>query len=144
MNFLASPLGVLLILGIVAVAAVAFQPAKYVGIWREMAKRYETDRRPSSVAFPGEDVALGLHEFARVDAALDDEGFWMVYNGPDPRKAPPCVLIPWDSIRFKQQSESRHNFQIRLKDPLEFLVSPELGAALQRRSQRMPGEADPG
>jgi hypothetical protein len=139
MDFLASPLGVLAILAIVAVAAVTFQPAKYVGIWRQVAQHYETERRPSSTQFPGENVSLGLHEFARVDAALDDEGFWMMYSGPDPQKAPACVLIPWDCIRFRRISESRHNFQIRLKDPLEFLVSPELGAALERRSQRMPG-----
>lgn len=144
MDFLASPLGVLAILAIVAVAAVTFQPARYVGEWREMAQRYETDRRPSSTAFPGEDITLGSLEFARVDVAVDDEGFWMVYSGPDPSKAPPCVLVPWDCIRFKQESAGRHNFQIRLKNPLEFLVSPGLGAALQRRSQRMPDEANPG
>lgn len=140
MDFLATPLGVITILGIVAVAAFTFDPAKYVGIWREVAKRYETNRRPSSIAFPGEEVSLGLYEFARVDAALDDEGFWMVYSGPDPKKAPACTLIPWDCIRFKEEKESRHNFQIRLKRPLEFYVSPELGAALQRRSQSMPVE----
>ncbi len=138
MDFLASPLGVILILGIVAVAAFSFEPAKYVGDWRELAKRYETNRRPSSVAFPGEKISLGLYEFAYIDAALDDDGFWMVYSGPDPKKAPECTLIPWDCIRFKEEQESRHNFQIRLKGPLEFYVSPQLGAALQRRSQSMP------
>ena len=139
MDFLASPIGVLAILAIVAVAAFTYQPAKYVGIWREVAKFYETERRPSSVQFPGEEIALGLYEFAHIDAALNDEGFWMVYNGPDPTKAPPCVLVPWDCIRFKEVTETRHNFQIRLKDPQELLVSPGLGTALQRRSMRMPG-----
>ncbi len=139
MDFLASPLGVLAILAIVAVAAMTFQPAKYVGIWREVAKFYETEKRPSSVQFSGEEISLGLSEFAHIDAALDDEGFWMLYGGPEPNKAPPCVLIPWDCIRFKEETESRHNFQIRLKDPHELLVSPQLGAALRRRSLRMPG-----
>ncbi len=138
MNFLASPIGVLVILVIVAIAAVAFEPAKYVGAWREVAERYETNRRPSSIAFPGESISLGIYEFTHVDAALDDEGFWMMYNGPDPKKAPACVLISWDCIRFKQAQESRHNFQIKLKKPLEFYVSPDLGAALQRRSMSMP------
>ena len=142
MDFLASPLGVFAILGIVAVAAFVFAPAKYVGVWRAVAQRYATDRRPSSVAFSEQEIALGLYEFAHVDAALDDDGFWMLYSGPNPRKAPACVLIPWDCIRFKQVKDSRHNFQIRLKDPLEFYVSPELGAALQRRSLRMPTGQD--
>lgn len=138
MDFLASPLGVIAILGIVAVAAFVYEPAKYVGYWNEMSKRYETNRRPSSVAFPDEEISLGLYEFARIDAALDDDGFWMVYSGPDPKKAPACVLIPWDRIRFREEKESRYNFQIRLKSPLDFYVSPQLGAALQRRSQSMP------
>jgi hypothetical protein len=138
MDFLATPLGVLVILGIVAVATFVYEPAKYVGVWREVAKRYETDRRPPSIAFSGEDIALGIYEFTRIDALLDDEGFWMVYRGPDPKKAPECVLIPWDCIRFKEDKENKYNFQIRLKNPLEFFVSPELGTALRRRSQNMP------
>jgi len=138
MDFLASPLGVLVILGIVAVAAFKYEPAKYVGVWREVAQRYETNRRPSSVMFTAEGVSMGKLEYAYVDAALDDEGFWMMYSGPDPKKAPECVLIPWDCIRFKEEGKSRHIFQIRLKKPLEFHVSPALGTALRRRSQSMP------
>ena len=141
MDFLATPLGVFVILGVVAVAAFVYQPARYVGVWREVAQRYETDRRPSSISFSGEDIALGIYEFTRIDAFLDDEGLWMVYRGPDPKKAPECALIPWDCIRFKEAGEDKHHFQIRLKDPLEFHVSPELGAALQRRSQNMPTAA---
>jgi len=135
MDFLASPLGVLVILGIVAVAAFKYEPARYVGVWREVAQRYETNRRPSSITFTAEEVSMGRFEYAHVNAALDDEGFWMVYSGPDPKKAPECVLIPWDCIRFKEEGKSRHHFQIRLKKPLEFHVSQELGAALQRRLQ---------
>ena len=138
MDFLISPLGVMIILGIVTVAAFTFQPAKYVGAWRELAERYETDRRPANAAFPNEEVSMGNYKVTRVDAALDDEGFWMLYNGPEPRMAPACVLIPWDCIRFKRENDKNHNFQIRLKDPVEFFVSKELGASLQRRSMTMP------
>ncbi len=138
MDFLISPFGVMIILGIVVVAAVTFQPAKYLGAWREVAERYETDRRPSNAAFKNENVSLGNREGTRVDAALDDEGFWMLYHGPEPKMAPDCVLIPWDCIRFKQENDHNHNFQIRLKKPLEFFVSKELGASLQRRSMTMP------
>jgi len=138
MDFLASPFGVMLILGFVAIAAFSFQPAKYVGVWSKVAERYETEKRPASTAFHDEDIALGRSEFTRIDAALNDEGFWMVYNGPDPRKAPGCTLIPWDCIRFKEDKGSKQVFQIRLKGPLNFVVSPELGNALQRRSMQMP------
>lgn len=138
MDFLASPLGVLLILAIVAIAAFSFQPTKYVGIWQKVAEHYETERNPPLITFFDEDVAFGLYEFTRIGAALNDEGFWMVYSGPDPRKAPPCTLIPWDCIRFRADKGSKHNFQIRLKKPVDFFVSPELGGAMQRRSMQMP------
>ena len=138
MDFLISPFGVMIILGIVVVAAVTFQPAKYVGAWREVAERYETERRPSRAAFSNEEVSFGKYGITHIDAALDDEGFWMLYNGPEPKVAPACVLIPWDCIRFKQENEGNHNFQIRLKNPSEFYVSTELGASLQRRSMTMP------
>jgi len=138
MDFLASPFGVMIILGVVVVAAFSFQPAKYVGVWSKVAERYETEMRPTSIAFHDEDVAMGLYEFTRIDAAVNDHGFWMVYNGPDPRKAPACTLIPWDCIRFKEDKGSKQVFQIRLKGPFDFTVSPELGNALQRRSMKMP------
>lgn len=138
MDFLASPFGVVVILGIVAIAAFVYQPAKYVGVWREVAELYETQRRPASVVFQGEDVALGRLEFTKIDAALNDEGFWMLYSGPGPGRVPSCTLIPWDCIRFRKDKGSKHVFQIRLKKPLELAVSPELGSALQRRSMQMP------
>jgi hypothetical protein len=140
MDFLASPLGVLLILGAVTAAAFAFRPSAFVGAWRPVAKRYETNAHPSSIAFPGEDVSLNSHEITRIDAALDDNGFWMLFKQPDPRQPPGRLLIPWDCIRFKEANEGSYNFQIRLDKPIEFYVSPGLGSALKRRSQGMPGE----
>ena len=138
MDFLASPFGVMIILGIVAVAAFSFQPATFSGAWRAVAKRYETERRPVSVNFPDEEVSLNTYNVTRVDAAVHDDGLWMLFNRPTPGNPQACLLIPWDCIRFKEEQDNWHNFQIRLKDPLEFFASPELGAALQRRSQQMP------
>lgn len=138
MNFLASPLGVFLILGLVAVAAFTFEPARYVGVWKEIAKRYESSREPASVQFKGEGVFLGLFEVTRIDAGIEDEGFWMIYPDPAGKKEPGRFLIPWECIRFKEEKDTRYVFQIRLKEPVDFLVSHELGAALRRRSQEMP------
>jgi len=137
MDFINSPLAVLLILGIVAVAAVAFEPAKFVGAWRELDKLYGTERRPTSVTFRAENIEVGSLNSSRIDAALDDDGFWIIYaDGPEPKKAPDCVLIPWDCVRFRQEKGDRQNFQLRGKKPIELMVSSELGTALQRRSQR--------
>jgi uncharacterized protein involved in outer membrane biogenesis len=41
-------------------------------------------------------------------------------------------------IRFRADKGSKHNFQVRLKKPVDFFVSPELGGAMQRRSLQMP------
>lgn len=138
MDFLASPLGVFLILGIVAVAAFTFEPARYVGVWKEIARRYETDQTPPSIQFAGEGVFLGKIEVTRIDAAIEEEGFWMIYPDPTGKREPGRFLIPWECIRFKEERDTRHVFQIRLKGPVDLYVSNELGMALRRRSQEMP------
>ena len=136
MNFLASPIGVIAILAIVAIAAVMYQPANYVGVWRELAKLYETDKRPISAAFQGESIEVGPFNYSQVDIVLDDDGFWMLYGGPGPQKVPACIQVPWDCVRYRQEKRGRQNFQIRGKKPIELWVMPELGAAMQRRSER--------
>ena len=136
MEFITSPLFVFLLLGVVATAAVMFEPSGLTGEWRELAKLYATERRPASVSFESEQVELGLLGLTQIDAALDDEGFWIVINAPEPGKVRACMLIPWDCVRFRQTKESRQYFQLRGKDPIDFLVSNELGNALQRRSER--------
>lgn len=136
MDFIHSPLFVILLLGAITTAAVVFEPARSVGAWREVAERYATDLRPRTIAFSGESVEIGVHNFARISAGLDDDGFWIIYEGPTPRKAPDCVLIPWDCIRFRQDKQGKQNFQIRGKKPIELMVSVELGDAMQRRSDR--------
>ncbi|MDE0789097.1 MAG: hypothetical protein OSA87_00080 [Woeseiaceae bacterium] len=136
MNFLASPIGVIAILAIVAIAAVMYQPAKYVGVWRELAKLYETDKRPISAAFKGESIEVGSFNYSQVDIVLDDDGFWILYGGPGPQKVPACIQVPWGCVRYRQEKRGRQNFQIRGKKPIELWVMPELGAAMQRRSER--------
>lgn len=138
MDFLASPLGVFLILGFVAVAVFTFEPARYVGVWKEMAKRYATDREPRSIQFTGEGVFLGLLEVTRIDAGVGDDGFWILYPDPAGKKEPGRFLVPWDCIRFKEEKDTQQVFQIRLKGPVEFFVSYELGTALRRHAQDMP------
>lgn len=136
MDFITSPLFVLLLLGAVAVAAFSFEPSQFTGVWREIAKRYRSEQRPRSVSFHGESIEVGVGNFTHIDAALDDDGFWMIFLGPNPEQSPDCLLIPWDCVRFRQDKGDRQNFQIKGKDPIELMVSAELGTALQRRSDR--------
>ncbi len=136
MNFITSPLFVFLLLGAVATAAFMFEPSGLTGEWRELAKRYATERRPASIAFSGEHVELGLLGLTQIDAALDDEGLWIVINGTQAGKVRACLLIPWDCVRFRQDKQDKQYFQLRGKEPINFMVSRELGNALQRRSER--------
>jgi|TARA_B110000444_G_scaffold18220_1_gene15316 hypothetical protein len=136
MNFLASPIGVIAILAIVAIAAVMYEPAKYVGVWRELAKLYEADKQPISITFKGESIKVGRLDYSQVDIALNDDGFWILHVGSSPQKAPACIQVPWDCVRYRQEKRGRQNFQIRGKKPIELWVMPELGAVMQRRSER--------
>ena len=137
MNFLASPIGIFSILAIVALAAVMYTPKKYVGVWRELAKLYETNIRPVNTNFKNEDIKVGSSDYSQVDIALNDDGFWLVHNkNIEPKNAPDCLSIPWNCVRFRQEKGNGQNFQIRGKSPIELWVSNELGTAMQRRSDR--------
>ncbi len=140
MDFIATPLGVFIILGIVVAAAFLYEPAKLTGAWRELSELYVADRRPRSTPFKNEDVEIGTANFARIDAALDDEGFWLLPSDPQRQKAPECLLVPWDCIRYRRMKGEQFFFELRGKGPIAFLVSPELGAALQRRSIQFDAE----
>ncbi len=140
MDFITSPLFVLLFLAAVAIAAFSFEPSKFVGSWREIGALYGSERLPKSLTFREEGIELDHDNFTQVDAALDDKGFWMVYQGAILGKAPNCVLIPWDCVRFRQDKGDKQNFQIRGKKPIELVVSAELGTAMQRRSDRFAVE----
>lgn len=136
MEFITSPLFVFLLLGVVATAAVMFEPSGLTGEWRELAKRYGTERQPASIAFPSERVELGVLGLTEIDAALDDEGFWILIKAPDGEKVRASLLLPWDCVRFRADKQSKQHFQLRGKDPIDFYVSNSLGNALQRRSDR--------
>ena len=136
MDFITSPLFVLLLLAAVVIAAFSFEPSKFVGSWREIGALYESERQPTSLTFRNESIELDHDNFTHIDAALDDDGFWMVFQGTTLGKAPNCVLIPWDCVRFRQDKGDQQNFQIRAKKPIELVVSAELGTAMQRRSDR--------
>ena len=99
MDGLSTSLLVLLILGVVAVAAVAYTPTTFLGQWRKLADRYQTENSPKSVTFPDEHIMFGkllpllpwrsdLGEYAKFDVELDDDGLWLLYDGPLPPKCP--------------------------------------------------------
>ncbi len=145
MDLLASPAGVLIILLVVVIAAFNFQPADFMGPWKELADLYATDKRPTSVQFPNESIEVGSIEvmkpsnfpgLSHMNIALDEDGFWLLSDESGPGKPAVCLFLPWDCVRYRQTKGERQNFQMRGKDPIELWVSNELGDAMQRRAVR--------
>jgi hypothetical protein len=131
MDFASEIFIVILILGFVVFAAFSFQPGGYQGNWKKLAERYETQRRPVSTNFPGE--VIESSGYAHFDVAVDSDGLWLLYDGPLPRKAPECMLLPWNQIRFRGQTKKAYVFSVGAEKPLPLLSESELGAAVARR-----------
>ena len=152
MDLIQSPIGVLIILGLVAIAALSYVPPGFLGNYKRLAERYETDRRPGSISFPGTHVMIGrlfggprffadnVGEFARFDIALDSDGFWLLYDGPMPKKAPDCMLVPWNKIVFKREKRGTYYFDVEASDPVEISVSTKLGSAIKDKSAVLANE----
>lgn len=133
------------VLGLVAIAAVSYVPANFLGNYRRLAERFETNCRPKSITFPGEYIMVGrlirgpyffaksFGDFARFDVTIDDEGLWFLYDGPLPSKAPDCMLVPWDRVKLKNNRGHIYFFDIEASDPVEISVAATLGEAICRR-----------
>ena len=74
-----------------------------------------------------------LAEYARFDAEIDDEGLWLMYDGPEPRKAPPVMLIPFSRIEYCGQSRRWHAFNVQADQVVPMSLDHEMGNALKRR-----------
>lgn len=136
---------IFLTLTVVTLAALAYVPTKFLGNYKRLADRYETDRRPGSIAFSRQHIMIGrlfggprffadnVGEFARFDFAFDEEGLWLLYDGPKPKKAPNCMLVPWRRITLKKDKGHLVFFDIEADDPVEISVGSALGQEIKRR-----------
>ncbi|MCH9694436.1 MAG: hypothetical protein K0U72_08000 [Gammaproteobacteria bacterium] len=131
MDFASEQFIVIVILGFVVFAAFSFRPSGYQGNWKKLAQRFETQRRPVSSNFPGEVIESA--GYAHFDVAVDSEGLWLLYDGPQPPKAPACMLVPWGQIAYRGKSAKAYVFSIGPDKPIPLLSESELGAAVARR-----------
>ena len=153
MEILHTPFGVFVILGIVTVAAVSFEPSGYLGNWRQLADRYKTNRRLARILFKGQHIFVGrlmggprffadnVGEYARFDVDISKEGLWLHYGGPEPKKAPDQMLIPWDCIEFEKKVDATFYFEVAADDPVEISVRGDLAAAIQGHVEMPPNNA---
>ena len=147
---------VLIILATVAFGAVMFRPTSYYGQWRKLAQDFETERRPLTASFKNVAIRVGhglramftpwkrdLAEYGRFDVEIDDEGMWLLYDGPEPKKAPPSMLIPFARIQFVHQAGKWHYFEVYASQHIPLGMEHEVGAALMRRLEGDPSPPPP-
>ena len=122
----------------VAGIALAYKPPDYLGAWKLLADAFATDKRPRKITFQDEHVFVGPNSlfnlkpsaagFAQYDVEVDEEGLWLVYEGPEPQKSAPCMFIPGYRIKFERQKQTQYQFSI---DASERVLGRGAGAVSQ-------------
>ena len=142
MSFLGPAFIVFAILMVVAIAAVAFEPANPIEQWLRLAERYATERRPSEVQFPGQRILVGgkrgslkpLTPFVTIDATVDDFGLWLVCKGVEAEQFDPAVKIPGTHVRAAGNHGKYYVFELYAEPPVRIAVQGELGRELASRA----------
>lgn len=143
MSYLGPALAVLSILAVVAVAAIAFEPANPFALWLKLAEHYGSDRRPAQLSHPNELVLFAglrggfksMGEATTFDAAIDDDGLWIVMKGNRPEGCPTVLKIPGTHIRFREQRGEQYRFDVFGRPPARMALFGEFGDAVMRRGQ---------
>ena len=146
MQYRTEPCSANVVLAVVAIAAVSFEPRNPLAPWVKLVERYPTDRRPSQRTFTDVSVLFGsprraprpLTDFGHFDVALDDFGLWFVYKGPLPDDCPAGIKIPGTHVRFVQQKGDQYLFDLFAEPPVRIAVPGEAGAAIQQKCQSDP------
>jgi hypothetical protein len=71
-------------------------------------------------------------QYVHFDVCIDNTGVWMLFNGPEPEKCAPSLLVPWRQIRFVKHMPNRSYFTFLAEEPVGISVSRELGEKLTR------------
>ena len=132
------------ILVAVAALAVRYRPRGFSGEWLTLSRQFATERRPKKFSHPHQRLffspilpgwiawsRIALGEYCAFDVELDQEGMWLKYQGPGPRKCADCLFIPWSRIvnatkvgdLLRLHLDTRH---------ITIDVPPALGAAALR------------
>ena len=141
MSFFGPAFVVFAILIVVAIAAVAFEPANPLERWLRLAERYATERRPSEVQFPGQRIMFGgkrgrlkpLTPFVTIDVTVDDFGLWLVCKGVEAEQFDPAVKIPGTHVRAAGKHGKHYVFELYAEPPVRIAVQGALGQELANR-----------
>jgi hypothetical protein len=143
MEGLGSILIVFAILLVVTITAVSFEPANPLEAWLKLSERYATERRPSTVQFPGQRLMFGVgkkrvkspHDLARFDVTIDDFGLWIVFKNANSDNLATALKVPGTHVRFELHHGQQYLFQVYAEPPVRLAVRGELGETLMQRSQ---------
>ena len=141
MDFFGPAFVVFAILIVVAIAAVAFEPANPFERWLRLAERYATERRPSEVQFPGQRILFGgkrgrlkpLTPFVTIDVTVDGFGLWLVCKGVEAEQFDPAVKIPGTHVRAAGKHGKHQVFELYAEPPVRIAVQGALGQELADR-----------
>ena len=141
MDFMGPAFVVFAILIVVAIAAVAFEPANPFEQWVRLAERYATERRPSEVVFADQRILFGgkrgrlkpLTPFVTIDATIDDFGLWLVCKGVEAEQFDPALKIPGTHVRAAGRHGKYYLFELYAEPPVRIAVQDALGQELASR-----------
>ncbi len=125
----------------VAIAAFSYKPTNPLEPWLRLAQSYASNRQPSQVLYPGQDVQFGagrgglrsLAIAAKFDATIDDFGFWLTYKGPLPDDCPDTLKIPGTHIRYVARVGQQQVFELFASPPVTIGLRGELADELIKR-----------
>jgi hypothetical protein len=127
-----------------AVLAVRYRPRGFSGEWVTLSRLFATEQRPKKFSYPrqrlffspimprwfaGSRIASG--EYCAFDVELNQEGMWLSYQGPEPRKCADCLFIPWSRIVNATKVGGLLRLRLDTRN-ISIDMPPELGAAALR------------
>lgn len=141
MDYLGPTFIVFVVLLVVMIAALSFQPANPLDAWFKLAQRYQTARRPSESQFTGQKLQFGikrvssLNDFARFDTTIDDFGLWIVYSNNGQEEVPSALKIPGTHVRYVGEHGRKYLFDLYAEPAIRMAASGEFGETLRQRCQ---------
>jgi hypothetical protein len=132
---------------LVAVAALAaqYRPRGFSGEWITLSRLFATERRPEKFSHPSQKLffspimpwwiawsRIALGEYCAFDVELNQEGMWLRYQGPEPRKCADCLFIPWSRIVNATSVGGLLRLHLDTTRNISIDMPPELGAAALR------------
>ena len=141
MEFMTQIFIVFIVLLVVVIASLSYEPANPLDAWFKLAERYQTSRRPSEIQFVNQELMFGakrvkrLNDFARFDVTLDDFGLWIIFRNNDQEEIPDVLKIPGTHVRYEAHHGQQYLLQLYAEPAIRMTAKGELGAALMDKLQ---------